>query len=101
MSAVITAAVTAVVGVASAAYSANRQRKAQKQAMAQQQQAAAQQEKLAQQSLNRQNSTKANAALSLAQAQRQQDGVGSTMLTGATGISNDKLKLGKTTLLGG
>lgn len=99
-------AVTAVT-VAAAAYSAyssneaaKKQEKAQKQAMQQQQQLADRQAKTAEQQFNRQNQKKPDIG-SIMQQNARAGEAGSTMLTGPSGVSNDQLSLGRSTLLGG
>ena len=114
MSGAVTAAV--VVGAAaigSAVYSgeqqrkaADKQRKAQEQAALKAEQTAKtqmeRQEKQQEQEINRMNRrNQANAGAAVDGSLASLDGPGSTLLTGAQGISPDQLQLGKNTLLGG
>lgn len=94
-------AVAAAVGTAYGVYSGEKSAKQQKAAQRQAQQAADAQAQKAQEDFNRQNSKKANTNSALSQAQQGTGGIGSTMLTGSTGIQNNALNLGKNSLLGG
>lgn len=78
--------------------SADRQRSAQRNAMRQAEAAAKSNEEAA----NRANMKRPNVNAILAAAQNAaKSGVGSTMLTGPTGVDQSALSLGKSTLLGG
>ena len=100
----IIAAVAAAVGTGYSIYSGERAAKKQSQAQAQAEKQAKEQAKeqalQAERDFNKANSKKANTAGLLQAAQQDGGGVSSTMLTGAEGIGNDQLKLGKQNLLG-
>lgn len=94
-------AVASLVGAGVAAYQGNQQKKATKAAASQAEsnaQATAKQSELANNKANAK--TPDTAALSAANVLAANGGQGSTMLTGAAGVTNDQLSLGKTTLLG-
>lgn len=96
----IIAAVAAAVGTGYSIYSGERAAKKQSQAQAQAEKQAEKQALQAERDFNKANGKKANTAGLLQAAQQDGGGVSSTMLTGAEGIGNDQLKLGKQNLLG-
>lgn len=96
----IIAAVAAAVGTGYSIYSGERAAKKQSQAQAQAEKQAKEQALQAERDFNKSNSKKANTVGLLQAAQQDGGGVSSTMLTGAAGIGNDQLKLGKQNLLG-
>ena len=96
----IIAAVAAAVGTGYSIYSGERAAKKQSQAQAQAEKQAKEQALQAERDFNKANGKKANTAGLLQAAQQDGGGVSSTMLTGAEGIGNDQLKLGKQNLVG-
>ncbi len=101
MSGAITAAV--VTAAAASVYSAKKQSDAQKKAMRSAEAIAEKQKKQAEREFNRANAKTPDLAGIMASNKRAEGaaGVGSTMLTGPQGVSQDALSLGKNTLLGG
>lgn len=92
----------ALAGTAATIYNGQQQKKAQAKAQATTEANAAATAKQAELATNKANAKAPNtAALASANVLAANGGQGSTMLTGASGISNDQLSLGKTTLLGG
>ncbi len=90
----------AVVGAAASIYSANKQAKAQERAMRQQEQQAKKANEQAKQAERKQQSNQADVSGILDQNQNALLSGGSTLLTGAGGVDQDKLNLGKGNKLG-
>lgn len=80
--------------------SAKQAQKDQEQAAAEAKAAAAKQADLADQAMNKANAKSPDVGAMLT-ANSKQSGVSSTMLTSPSGVANNNLTLGKTTLLGG
>lgn len=98
MSGVITAA---IVTAAATIYTGNKQEKAQKKAQAQAQANADKQATAAEQAFNATNQKRPNTSEILdAATQAGRAGVSGTMLTGASGVDQNALALGRNTLLG-
>lgn len=86
---------------AAQAYSTIKQTEAQKSAQGKAEDAASKQEQAAQREFKRQNRKQPDiAAMLAANRDAAGGGVGSTMLTGASGVEPGSLSLGKSTLLG-
>ena len=96
--AIVAAGIAAAAAVGSAAYSADRNRKAQHQAADAQREASDKQLKQQQQEFNKANQQSVN--LEDVYANEQNTGVG-TMITGPSGVSKNQLNLGGGSLLGG
>lgn len=90
----------AIVGAAASIYSANKQAKAQERAMRQQEQQAKKANEQAKQAERKQQSNQADVSGILYQNQNALLSGGSTLLTGAGGVDQDKLNLGKGNKLG-
>ena len=90
----------AIVGAAASIYSANKQEKAQERAMRQQEQQAKKANEQAKQAERKQQSNQADVSGILDQNQNALLSGGSTLLTGAGGVDQDKLNLGKGNKLG-
>jgi uncharacterized protein HemX len=93
--------ISAGVGAGASLYTGQQQANAQKKASQQAEARAAQQTKLADEDMNRRNAKTPNtAALMAANKDASMNGQSGTLLTGATGVGNDQLSLGKNVLLG-
>lgn len=90
----------AVVGAAASIYSAEKSAKAQERAMRQQEQQAKKANEQAKQAERKQQSNQADVSGILDQNQNALLSGGSTLLTGAGGVDQDKLNLGKGNKLG-
>ncbi len=90
----------AVVGAAASIYSAEKSAKAQERAMRQQEQQAKKADEQAKQAERKQQSNQADVSGILDQNQNSLLSGGSTLLTGAGGVDQDKLNLGKGNKLG-
>lgn len=98
---VTTIAVASVVGAGASYVQGQQQAKKQKKASQQAQANADKQAAAAEQDFNRRNQKQPNtAAMAAANQQSAQAGVGSTMLTGSSGVNPNDLVLGRNTLLG-
>ena len=93
-------AVAGVASVGASIYQANKQDKANKSAANQAKENARNAQAQADIETNKANQKKTHAQSILSQQQQAAGGAGSTMLTGASGIDPNSLKLGKQTLLG-
>lgn len=98
--ALVAASVASVAGVGASLYQANKQDKANKSATNQAKENARNAQAQADIETNKANQKKTDAQSVLSQQQQAAGGAGSTMLTGASGIDPNSLKLGKQTLLG-
>lgn len=95
--------VSAAVGAASAVantYQGNKQARAQRRAANQAEQQARRADEQSRQAMRRQNAQQADVGSILAQNQNEMLSGGSTLLTGAQGVEQDKLNLGKGNTLG-
>lgn len=100
MSGVIVSAIVAGAAAVSANRAASKQASAQRDAMRQQEQMAKQQEEKAKQAERRQNQNQADVSGILSQNQNAMLSGGSTLLTGAGGVDQSQLNLGKGNKLG-
>ena len=98
--AIIAGAVIAGASAAASVYSSNKQAKAQRRAMEQQERLAKAEAEKAQQAERRQNANQADVGSILAQNMDSALSGGSTLLTGAGGVSNKDLTLGGGNKLG-
>lgn len=97
---IVGAAIVASAGVSY--YNGQKQAKLTKQSMDQAQRNAESQAKQADEEINRANMKSPDTAAMMSDAMLTgKQGASGTLLTGAAGVSNDKLKLNKSTLLGG